>query len=134
MVVVLRPDAVVMNSVHTEAPDKTRQIRRSNYLLWLMSDRAAPHPCVLELHHELLVQAVAEVFSGWSVIVKYYRSSKVCRHSLGLRGGAVEELREGRENKVKHKIFSIKIHQLKKKEKLILMILNPFQSLCAAQI
>ena len=54
------------------------------YLLRLMPHRAAPHPRVLELHHKLLVQAIAKVLCGWRVIMQHYRSREISHHSLRL--------------------------------------------------
>jgi hypothetical protein len=58
-----------------------------------MPHRAAPYPRVLELHHKLLVQAIAKILCGRCIIVKHYRSCEVSCHSLGLKDVAVEEIR-----------------------------------------
>ena len=51
-----------------------------------MSDGAAPHPSILELRHNSLVNAIDEVFDGRGVRVQHHWRAVIGNLTLGLHG------------------------------------------------
>ncbi len=80
----LRPPARDPSRTSNESQSERVGVDKGGHLLRLVADRLAPHPGVLELGDQLLVQPVAEVLDGRGICMEHDGRTVVRDLTLGL--------------------------------------------------